>query len=151
MFTFGFGDFQATVINAVCCQRPAVIFAFLRDVDFIPAARAMFVQPERVAPRIHRHSLRVANAIRPDFRPCAGGVHKGVIRRDFTVLGQAHHFPLQLVQVLRRRTLVVLAESDKEVAFAVKHQPSAKMVTGREFRHLAEHDLECLDAGKIVA
>lgn len=37
------------------------------------------------------------------------------------------------------------------MAFAVEHQPSAKVVAGRELRHLSEHHLEALNARQVIA
>lgn len=48
-FAFCFRNGQAAVVNTVRRQRPAVIFPRLRNINFISAARAMLVQPQRLA------------------------------------------------------------------------------------------------------
>jgi hypothetical protein len=45
MLTLRLRDFQPAVINSVCCQRPAVVFAFFRNIDLISATRAMLIEP----------------------------------------------------------------------------------------------------------
>ena len=132
-------------------QRPAVVFSRLRDINFIPAARAVLVQPQRPAPRIYRHPLRVADAVDPDLRPHVGPANKGIIRRHTPVLRQADHFSLQLVEILSGGTLIVLPEANKEMPFAVKHQPAAKMIADGEFRLLAKHHGEIRQLGGILA
>ncbi|MNT12022.1 hypothetical protein D3C72_1469300 [compost metagenome] len=132
-------------------QRPAVVFAFFRDIDLIAATRAVLVQPQRVGPGVHRHPLRIADAVGPDFRACACFIDERIICGHFALIRQAYHFPLQLIQILRRRTLIVFTQADKQIAFAVEHQSPAEVISRRQFWHLAEHHLESLDAREILA
>ena len=107
--SFSFRDRLTAIVNAVRRQRPAVVFSGQGNIDLIAAARAMFVQPERIAPRIHRHPLRVANTISPNLRSDASTADKRIIFGDFPLFGQAYHFPLQFIELLRRRALIIFA------------------------------------------
>ena len=142
-FAFCFRNGQAAVVNTVRRQRPAVIFPRLRNINFISAARAMLVQPQRLAPGIHRHALRITDAVSPDLRPGVSPADKRVIRRYTSGLRQADHFPLQLAEILGGGALIIFAQPDKQISFAVEHQPAAKMIADGELRLLAK------DHGKV--
>ena len=145
-----FRDLHPAVVDPPGGNRPAVIFTFFRHVDLIPAARAVLIQPQRLAPRVDRHPLRVADAVRPDLRPRTLFACKRVILRHLTLIRQPHQLALQLIQILRRRALIVFTQRYPQITFAIKHHPATKMVTGREFWLLAENGLELLQLFTIV-
>ena len=81
-------------------------------------------------------------AVSPDFAARAGAADEGIVRGNHPVRPQAHHLALQLVEVLRGGTLVVLAQGDEQVAITVEHKPRAKVVTHRQLGLLAEDHLD---------
>ena len=87
-------------------------------------------------------SLRVANAVRPDFgRAFRGYLQTGYPAALFRLLVRRTTLPCSFIQILRRRTLVVRsAESYKERAFAVENTSRPpKWLPVESFWHLAEH------------
>lgn len=51
--------------------------------------------------------------------------------------------PLQLAEILGGGALIIFAQPDKQISFAVEHQPAAKMIADGELRLLAK------DHGKV--
>ncbi|KAG1246581.1 hypothetical protein G6F65_020608 [Rhizopus arrhizus] len=88
--------------------------------------------------------------VRPDFGPRAGLADKGIVGRHAAVDLQPHHLALQLVQVLRGRALVVLAQRDEQIPLAVKHQARPEVQAGRQLGRLAKQHLEILQARRVV-
>ena len=92
-------DGRAAVFVAVSSQGPAVVAARNQDVQFIPAARAVFIGKD--APfGIHRQALDVAVAVRVDQRVRARLAHKGVIRRSFSIRIHAQNFAVGGAEIL---------------------------------------------------
>ena len=99
----------------------------------------MLIEPQRVAPWVHRHALRIANTVGPDLWPGVSPADKGIIRWNVPALRQADHFPLQLAELLGGGALIVLSQTDKQIPFAVEHQPATEMIAHGELRLLAKH------------
>ena len=72
-------------------HRPAVVLAGFRHVDFISAACAVFVQPQRTSLRMQRCPLGVAMAVTPDFRQYARAINERVVRRHAAISADANH------------------------------------------------------------
>src|SRR5215471_20291972 len=92
-------DPRVIIVATVGDDRPAVIFAGLRDVDLIAAARAVFDGPQLARGRIERGALHVAVPDRPDLRPPA--VLFGITRIGASIGHQAHEFAEVIARVLR--------------------------------------------------
>src|SRR3977135_2847978 len=82
-------DLGPIVIDAVTDHRPAVIAAFLDDVDLIAAARTVLVLPQLAARRIECQALRIADSVSPDFRLGIAPAHEGVVGRSRTIRANA--------------------------------------------------------------
>ena len=110
----------------------------------------MLIEPQHITPRIHRHTLRVADAIRPNLCPRSRHVHKRIIRWNFALIGQPYDLALQLIQILGGSALIILPQANKQIAVAITYQTSTKMVSGRELWLLAKNGLKSLQVFEIV-
>src|SRR5690606_35868818 len=128
----GLGNGQPRIIAAMCGNRPAAIAATPDDVDLVAATRPVLAQQSLARAGIQRRALRIAMTVAPDFRPRAGCPGKRVVVGYAAIGMQTHQLALMLVEILRRCTLVVLAQSNDQVACPVEHQPRAKMVARRK-------------------
>ena len=72
-------------------HRPAVVLAGFGNVDFIAAARAVLMQPQRAGLRMQGRALRIAVAVTPDFRERTGAIDKRIVRRHAAVASNPNH------------------------------------------------------------
>src|SRR5262245_36153225 len=79
----------AVVVDAKAHARPAVVFAFRDDIDFVTAHGPVLLLPQFSVGRIEGETLRVAQTVGPDFRQrsvradewiVGGGAPSGVMR-----------------------------------------------------------------------
>ena len=148
-FALGFRNRQQGIVDAMGCQRPTVVLAALDDIDFVAATGPVFMFPDRAAPGVQGQPLRVTLPVGPDFRTHAGLTDKRVVVRHAPIRVDAHHFTLQLVQVLGRGAVVVLPESHEQVAITVEGQARAEVVASRQLGLLAQYHLEVFQAAQV--
>src|SRR5215213_6044545 len=73
------GDELSVVTDAERSAGPAVTLPRRQLVDFIPAARAMLVLPNRSGCRVVSQALRIAMAERPNLRRVAAAANERIV------------------------------------------------------------------------
>src|SRR5262244_578405 len=94
-------DPGAVVVDAVADHWPAVVLAFLDDVDLVAAARPVLVLPRLAGGGMEREPLCIAVAVAPDLRLGAGAADEGIVRRRRAVGADADELAEVIADVLR--------------------------------------------------
>src|SRR5690606_3288414 len=115
-FSFSLRDGQPRIIPSVGCQRPTIIAASARNIDFVASSWPMFMSPDLPRPRVQRRALLVPVAIAPDFRPRALLAHEWIIRLNRSIRVKTNQLPMVLVQVLGSGPCVVLVDRDDQIS-----------------------------------
>ncbi len=111
-----FADLGAGIIAAIGDDRPAIVLARLDQVNLIAAARAVLDGVEFAGGLVERDALRVAVALRPDFRERLSSRPERVIGRDAAVGIDMYDRARIVLPVLRAIAIAAIADADEEAA-----------------------------------
>ena len=134
----------ARIVDAARDQRPAVVLAFLDDVQLVAAARAVIVLPQTAGSRIERQPFGAAHAVRPDLGKDARLADERIVGRRRPIRRDANDLAEVVVELLRdvpRRRIRTVAERHQQIAVGRDHD-SAAGLRAQPFRR---HDRQCAE------
>src|SRR5690606_5947473 len=105
------GDRIAIIIVAIGTDRPSIVLAGLYEVQFVPAARAVFETPQ-AALAVELEAINVALAIGPYLVRWAPLVGERIARCRAAVEVEADHRAERVAEILRRIALHPLTTSN---------------------------------------
>src|SRR2546421_163457 len=94
------------------------------DIEFVTAARSMFVGPELSGFGMHCQALRVAMAIAPDFGLRIFGPDERIVRRSAAVIAQSQNLTRVIREFLRSVLVMAFAHCEEEISVE-KNQAAA--------------------------
>ena len=124
-------------------DRPAVILALFDDVEFVAAARAMFVFPQAAGCGIKGQALFAAVTDGPDFRQRAGRTEEWIAGRGLALRRNVDDLAEIRVQLLRhvpRRGsgTVAVANDYKQIAVGRDGDAAAGLCASRQVRSVRQ-------------
>src|SRR5215468_8060401 len=142
-------DPGAVVVDAVADHRPAVVLAFLDDVDLVATARPVLVLPQLPGHGVEREPLGIAMAVAPDLGLGGRPADEGIVRRDRAIGPDANDLAEIVGKILR---LVaggeMLAGGQEEIVVRRLHDTAAEMIAARERAGLTEDHLDRVEPGR---
>ena len=114
-------DRRAWIVDAVHDHRPAVILAFLDDVQLVAAARSVIVLPQATGSRIERQAFRAAHAVGPDLGQHARLTDERIVGRRRAIRRDVNDLAEMIVELLRdvpRRRIRAVAGCQEQIAVA---------------------------------
>ena len=148
---FAAADWRTVVVDSVAHARPAVVLSFLDDVDLVATHGSVLLLPQLSVCRIEGETLRVAQAVGPDFRQSTPIPDKGVVGRRRPVGRDAHNFADVVVEFLCEffRSKVV-AERDEQIAILGLHHAATNIEATRDGTLLPKDDRCVIEPRRFV-
>src|SRR5260370_5577666 len=120
-------------------DAPAVVAAFLDEMDALPQVLADTAVPEVAVLGVEAHLPRLAQAVSPDLRPGGAAVHEGVVLRDGVEPGIVHidaqdlaaHIAKVLGGLVPVRDAAAVAGADVEHAVGAELEAAGVVAAGR--------------------
>src|SRR5450432_4416024 len=122
--------------SAMMIHRPAVVLPALDNVHLITAARAVetagttFSLKHQIRAGLPIKALRVAMAIRPDFRPRILLTNERIVGRHGAVIIEPQRFAGERIKLLRQRPIGGVPSRDVELAVWSEAYSAAGMKLG---------------------
>src|SRR5262245_65931979 len=141
----------AVVVEAKAHARPAEVFAFRDDIDFVTAHGPVLLLPQFSVGRIEGETLRVAQTVGPDFRQRSVRADEWIVGGRRAVGRDADNLANVVVEFLRKlfRSEVV-AERDEQIAVRRLHHAATDIETARDGPFLSKDDFCLVESRRFI-
>src|SRR5690606_7384385 len=145
-------DGPAAIVYAIGDLGPAVVPAWLRQVQLVAASRTVFHRPQPSLV-VQRSGLHVPMAQAPDFGLGAFDLHEWVVRQRLAVLVDAEYLAEAAGNVLclgPHSGVRPFAHGDEQCTLRREYEARAKVGAARVGRRLAENDFDVVQAAAAI-